>query len=202
VDQRIFFAIIILFTIIDSVARTKKKRASMQAPPVPGEHPTRAEWREDIAAREAERVGEDADTSSPVTTSESMIPADIWEEIAALTEGRRQARPGPQPQTRPKLPVRAERPLPPSPPPPSRSRRTAPGEQIHLSHREYGTDPSQRSRSEQDGLDPLARSLGADEATTRQQLRGRKKHALRQAVILQEILGSPVALRTDRLSDF
>lgn len=75
--------------------------------------------------------------------------------------------------------------------------RARPAHLIHTSHAEYGTDPSERTRSEQDGLDPLARTLSADAKAIRQQLTSDSASALRQAVILQEVLGPPRAMRED-----
>ena len=71
------------------------------------------------------------------------------------------------------------------------------GHAVHLSHVGYGSDPSERARSTQDGLDPLARTLSADAAAVRQQLRGQGTHGLRQALILREVLGPPVGSKTD-----
>ncbi|MCH1571407.1 MAG: hypothetical protein L7S64_08690 [Longimicrobiales bacterium] len=75
--------------------------------------------------------------------------------------------------------------------------RPRPTHLVHSSHAEYGTDPSERSRSEQDGLDPLARTLSADAIAIRRQLTSNSASALRQAVILQEVLGPPKAMRED-----
>ena len=67
---------------------------------------------------------------------------------------------------------------------------------VHLSHAGYGTDPSSRAPSEQDGLDPLAEFLDSDGAAVRQQLFGGRA-ALRRAFVLKEVLGPPKALRED-----
>lgn len=69
---------------------------------------------------------------------------------------------------------------------------------VHRAHAEYGTDPSERSRSEQDGLDPLARTLSADAKAIRGQLLSNSASALRQAIILQEVLGPPKAMREEQ----
>ena len=69
---------------------------------------------------------------------------------------------------------------------------------VHLAHAEYGTDPSERSRSEQDGLDPLARTLSADAKAIRGQLLSNSASALRRAIILQEVLGPPKAMREEQ----
>jgi hypothetical protein len=72
---------------------------------------------------------------------------------------------------------------------------------VHQSHAGFGTDPSARARSEQDGLDPLERRLSADASAVHQQLRTGGRHALRQAFILHEVLGPPVAMRPDRYQE-
>ena len=69
--------------------------------------------------------------------------------------------------------------------------------QIHRTHAEFGTDPSERAPSEQDGLDPLARSLSAEAKAVRRQLRSDSASALRQAIVLQEVLGPPQSIRED-----
>ena len=69
---------------------------------------------------------------------------------------------------------------------------------VHRAHAEYGTDPPERSRSEQDGLDPLARTLSADAKAIRGQLLSNSASALRRAIILQEVLGPPKAMREEQ----
>lgn len=73
-----------------------------------------------------------------------------------------------------------------------------PEHMVHSAHADYGTDPSERAPSEQDGLDPLAEHLGVDALAVRKQLMSHSLHALRQAVVMQEVLGPPTALRGDR----
>ena len=68
---------------------------------------------------------------------------------------------------------------------------------IHRTHAEFGTDPSERAPSEQDGLDPLARALSAEAKAVRRQLRSDSVSALRQAIVLQEVLGPPKAMQED-----
>ena len=72
--------------------------------------------------------------------------------------------------------------------------------QIHRTHAEFGTDPSERAPSEQDGLDPLARALSAEAKAVRRQLRSDSASALRQAIVLQEVLGPPKAMQEDASS--
>jgi hypothetical protein len=220
----IIFAIIIAFSIMDSIAR--KKRAGMQLPPGPDESEgvgVRAQWPQGRPTRDADVSYDDVEirreAAAPApTSSEAMVPAEIWEEIIGLASGSKGARPVPKPAPRPVARQGATRPTPTpivrsKPVKPVRATRTAPAppaeasesdaiRSVHLSHREFGTDPSQRSRSAQDGLDPLRRERGADPTSARHQLRSKAKHALRQAVILHEVLEPPVALQPDRYSDF
>jgi len=89
---------------------------------------------------------------------------------------------------------------PPLPQPMSRGlsvRGTRPEHLVHRAHAEYGTDPSERAASEQDGLDPLLETLSADARAVRLQLMSHSESSLRQALILREVLGPPVALRDD-----
>jgi hypothetical protein len=167
---------------------------------------------DEIASAETER-------GRRAASSESMIPADIWEEIAGLAREAKVELPTPRQRPRPRIPqtqLPPERRVPqqtrPTPKPsPMRGRPSAPKPRpsvlpapalegtpdhaVHASHVGFGSDPSERTRSAQDGLDPLARSLSADAAAIRLQLRGGGAHALRQALILQEVLGPPVGSR-------
>jgi hypothetical protein len=237
-EELIFFAVIIFFSIIESIARSRKKQSGAPRTPEDSELEEAARDWGGRTAREAEarrRVRSPAPTyetstydadrsyddverdeaaesreaglepSRPYPTgargadarssgSEGMIPADIWEEIAGLARGRMR-----QLETRPEPAA----PTPPTPASPARlgwgKREPRVGQQhrVHLAHTGYGTDPSTRVRSEQEGLDPLARALSADAAAVRKQLRRGGRHALRQAVILQEVLGPPASMRRE-----
>jgi hypothetical protein len=141
-----------------------------------------------------------ASPSAP-TPPEPLIPEDVWEELTALVSG---AQPGAHVPEQPALP------------PPraetaavtrtetgvarrrgSRRPATEPEHIVHRAHAGYGTDPSSRAPSEQDRLDPLAEHLGADVGAVHQLFSSRNPLALRQAIILQEVLGLPAALRGD-----
>jgi hypothetical protein len=203
-EELIFFAVIIFFSIIESIARRRKQRAA-GSPQIPEEweqEETGREWRsETTATYDVERSHDDRgadEVEAPRRSgSEAMIPGDIWEEIAGLARGRMR-----QLETQPEAPPPP--PVPATPPAtlPARlgwGKRTAKvGQQhrVHLSHAEYGTDPSSRARSAHDQMDPLAQGLSADVKAVRKQLR-HGRHALRQAVILQEVLGPPVSIRPE-----
>jgi hypothetical protein len=211
-EQLIFVAIVVIFSILDSVARTKKKRQGagrFPAPEAPEEWETEEDGYEpgqsydDVEVRRAPEESRplpqytqpygsaEGTKSSQPKGSEGMIPSDLWEEIAGLARGR-------VPQQPP-----APKPAPPRPAPRKDAIPARPVEthRVHRAHEGFGTDPSSRARSREDGLDPLAFNLGVDAESARHQLLSRDRHALRQAVILQEILGPPAALRKDPLED-
>ena len=184
-QELIFFAVIILFSIFESIAR-KKKKAGQQVPDSGEWEPETVEWEVDEHSLEQEPRAD--------TGSEAMIPSEIWEEIAGLARGRGAGAP--------------TRPTPPSPPPrsttpiepigrggSSRERGPArPAHRVHRAHASYGTDPSSRPRSEQD-VGPVASHLSADAKRVRSVLSGAGgQHALRQAIILHEVLGPPPGL--------
>lgn len=228
-EELIFFAVIIFFSIIESIARSRKKRSGQ--PQIPqeweAEEPGR-EWRPEqqrqewterprdttVATYDAEPSYDELEVEEREVEerevprrsgSEGMVPSDIWEEIAGLARGRQrqmETRPEPQkpapppPVAAPKVPVSTD------------SARAAWGKRaprvgqhrLHMAHSEYGTDPSSRTPSLHDAMDPLARRRSADVRAVRKQIRG-GRHALRQAVILQEVLGPPASMRPEPLPE-
>jgi hypothetical protein len=162
--------------------------------------------------------GRPAAQPAPPASSEGMIPADIWKEIEALAGGRRQEvpvpgsrpKPSPRPRPAPRPPAPVARPrkparLPVPSPRPAPERETpllgrAEGKRIHLAHAEFGTDPSERKLSPHDRLGLGGPRLGLDQAAARRQLRSGDRRALRQAVMVQEILGPPVSMRPEPFS--
>jgi hypothetical protein len=249
-EQLIFFAVIIFFSIIESIARSRKAKMGGQLPEAP---PEQEEPSQQPRTRPRQRPrpipSYDTDPSFDAEpsldsrgsyddakareslekrrsrSSESMIPAELWDEIAGLAREperqeptytpppRQQPRPAPQPQAkrlptprRPPAPQKSRAPAKRQPPPaPRRATILAPepapegvaAHAVHESHAGFGTDPSSRPRSAQDGLDPLARVMGRDASAVHAQLVG-SAHALRQAVIMYEVLGPPVSDRPDR----
>jgi hypothetical protein len=133
-------------------------------------------------------------------SSEDLIPRDIWEEIAALARGERPtgSRPPPAPRKEPASPA----------PPPSRihrvpqeprgsARHPVPARAshpVHDTHPELGRPVSERLTS------PARRTAGSrpgkDVQAVRRLLAGGGT-SLRQAVILQDILGPPASQRRD-----
>src|SRR5688500_2159659 len=112
-EELIFFAVLIFFSIIESIARSRKqRRGGGQLPGIPGEAPP--EWDVERAGRPTPRPAPgprprmsevpsydddgsfDAEPSfdevasseeerrKRAASSESMIPADIWEEITGI----------------------------------------------------------------------------------------------------------------------
>lgn len=215
-EELIFFAVIIGFSILESIARKRRARAGAVAePPAPEEwegEDDRVGTRGEVSTYDAPsydsleraeprpRPGAVTLSTVPDGPSGAEVAADIWAEIAGLAGAKvpgdartraieRQSPPLPV-KPEPALPTHRER----TPTPVAR----APVHRVHLSHAGYGTDPSERAPSEQDGLDPLAETLGKDPAAIRAQLRSHGAHQLRQAIILQEVMGPPAAIREDR----
>jgi hypothetical protein len=230
-DNLIFFAVIIAFSILDSILRKKKKgQKGADGLPVPEAQewgPTEVEeylptYDEEPSYDDEHRVtGLEATQQHAAPTAPSPergqaaapsrelgIPKDIWEEIAALAGGRLPIEHAPEP---PSSPPALVAPQPVDPREVERTQRRAPramparraeravgrtgDHQVHGSHAGYGSDPSARAPSEQDGLDPLAQKLSQDAARARTFLKSQDRHSLRQAIILQELLGPPAAYR-------
>jgi hypothetical protein len=217
-EELIFFAVIIFFSIIDAISRRRKARQKAQSGESP-ELPPPEEWMpDDLPSYDADPSYDDTAgrTEKQAATSQTMLPSALFEELAGLAgrleQGRGQARTLDLPNQSPELPE-------PEPEPewvhlapdrsrgPTQSRSLVPGGRrsvartaphlVHRAHEGYGTDPSERAPSEQDGLDPLAETLGANAAAIRTQLLSHTAAGLRQAVILQEVLGKPVSLRDE-----
>lgn len=142
---------------------------------------------DDVAEYSSPSTAMSRSTPDPPTP---LIPKGIWEEIAGLASGVQASEPSAPPEPRSEATTVARR---------ASFQPTAPEQEhfVHRSHADYGTDPSSRAPSEQDGLDPLARHLGADAGAAHKLLSSGDPHALRRAIILQEILGPPAAFRGD-----
>ena len=207
-EQLVFVGIIVAFSILDAVLRGKKKGAEgsdgLPVPP-PKEEWAEADWEGDEPTYDADAPNDDGPSYDDGATQEDRVPREIpvrsgpqpsgsmpakqlWEEIAELSAPRRTPQPTPPALTR-KAEVASQVPL------PKTKVGTIEEHSIHRSHAGYGTDPSTRARSAEDGLDPLAQHLGKDAALARLLLSSGNAHSLRQAVILQELLGPPAAYR-------
>lgn len=230
--ELIFFAVIVLFSILEAVAKRRKQREegeeggddeSWTPAPVERQPRPKAGRRPQVerGPSSSNDRGMPERGSGREEPSETMIPADIWEEIAGLAGGEVR-RPEPVPSER--KPVPASRPK-------TAPRRWEPGpfddeagslEQleverieddirpvrtftggrvpsvdahpVHRSHIGYGTDPSERAPSEQDWR-PTPRG-NRNARRVRAMLRGREGNdALKQAVILREVLGPPLSMK-------
>ncbi len=218
-DGLVFLVVIVLFSLLEGVLR--KQKAGRMLPP--GQSPEDEPY--EFAQEEAYLPSYDDDPSyddqpshdarlpdyhssteraaqSPgrsrmapqVGPPESeALTKQLWEEIAGLAAGRSVvSATSEQPVTR-VLRSEAEA----VGRGPSREVQARPEHFVHRSHAGYGTDPSTRAASQQDGLDPLAQRLGADAGAVHALFASGDTHALRQAIILQEVLGPPAALRGD-----
>jgi hypothetical protein len=240
VGELIFFAVIVLFSILEAVAKRRKRREEGEEGGDEGESwtPAPVERQPRPKAERRPRVERGSSSSSDrgmpergsgrEERSETMIPADIWEEIAGLAGGE-----VPRPEPAPRKPKSVPRK--PKPVPEARSgsapRRWKPGpfddeavsvekleverieddirpvrtytgarvpsidaHPVHRSHIGYGTDPSERAPSEQDWR-PSERG-NRNAKRVRAMLRGSEgTDALKQAVILREVLGPPLSMK-------
>jgi len=234
VTELIFFVLIVLFSILESVARKRKEGQEKGG----GAEERRGDGGSGRPGRQrgGERSAPDPHSEregAPVSEdSTGMIPDDLWAELEDMLgagsrqpggeEGREVGSldPGGAPSSAPgeeAEPVGYADRTSPSPSEPSprpagvpstaTSRKAprppvglpSPGEPhpVHRSHIGFGTDPSERAAVEAAAA-PTAKSPLQHEKTDRLRavLRGeRGREAVREAVLLREILGPPVALR-------
>jgi hypothetical protein len=234
----LFFAVIIFFSIIESIARKRKAEKAGEDGAVPTElqdelerrfawanrpavEPTAYEddpsYSDDLSAeevresarrsfrggtQEAYRAAEEPERD---TAPNRMSPGDLLAELSGLVgtleSERQEARTIQIPAESPSLDVRSapgrELARRPSRLPAEPGSGARPEHGIHSAHAGYGTDPSGRARSEQDGLDPLRGRLSDDARAVRVQLMSHSASALRRALILREVLGPPVSLRDE-----
>lgn len=220
--ELIFFAVLILFSILESVARKRNQQeGGGEEDPMAGaeSRPSRREGRPDRPETTVPSGGQGSRDSA-----ETMLPSDLWEEIAGLAAGRLPQTPPEPVRRRPEGPGRGQGRRPkgrrprtaesrgasmeaerrrraaaePARTPEVDSGRWTPSttgaHPIHSTHRDYGTDPSERPASEQDWKPTVVGNENAKRV--RALLRGSGgADALKQAVMLQEILGAPASMK-------
>ena len=213
-EELIFFGVIILFSILDAIAKKKRQQAGeVEAPEpegwqdpeegvTPWEPPIpkdpdgdgipgspRPEYTRSYGERGASGPG----------SSEGMVPTDIWEEIGALARGEREPAPDPEPEPWEVSPAPREEPARERLPATSPIRRSQVGQRevgshpVHRSHAGYGTDPSERPTS----LPPRSGGPSREVRAVRAALVEGGPRLARQAVILREVLDKPLAYRED-----
>lgn len=227
-EQLIFIGIILLFSMLEAVARKKKESGEGPAPEAPRQSlpevvlPRRPEGRapevrvpsydEDPSFDDAANAGSRGGPARVRPTSEGLIPADVWEEIQAMARGAPApvrnappAPPAPAPRRAP-APTSARRTSrPPAPPMSLEARKgrppavpevdvVVPEHAVHLTHAAYGKPVQDRLTGFDDTHKP--RGLSVEAVALRRVLRGGGA-PLRQAILLQEILGPPVSLKDD-----
>ena len=170
-----------LWFVFGSLFRRKQKNQS-------GREPVALDWdQEEEEVWSEEPLARDSGRERKAT---EILPADLWEEITGAMR-----LPEPEPVEETPLPER-------EPVRTSRKRQPDPSvHQIHSTHPEYGTDPSERTASIQHGLGSLTDALELRASVARDQLGLGDREALRKAVILHEVLGPPLALREQQQAD-
>ncbi|MEX2471854.1 MAG: hypothetical protein WEA34_06735 [Gemmatimonadota bacterium] len=219
--ELVFFAVIILFTILEAVAKRKKKREAEEEGGDEGESwtPAPVERQPKPKAERRPRVERGSSSSTDrgmpqrgagrEGRSETMIPADLWEEIAGLASGQTPRR-RPEPRDMDTEEARSLEPLeverieddirPVRTFRGARVPSSADAHPVHRSHLGYGTDPSERAPSEQDWRPAERGNRNAERV--RAMLRGSEgTDALKQAVILREVLGPPVSMKVTDTGD-
>lgn len=214
-EELIFFGILILFSILESISRKRKAKARGDVEE-PGEleapewrpHPS---WDDELPTYDADGSYDDAaeEAGPHPDRARGGSAADLWAELAGLATGTPEARTRSIPRQSPPLPdalpvearqqpVLAER----LSAVPRRLARyphepvaTEAEHPVHRAHLGFGTDPSSRAPSEQDVLAGLPPPRHARSVAVRAQLRSHKASQLREAILLKEVLEPPVALR-------
>lgn len=214
-EQLIFIGIILLFSVLEGLARKKREGGAgddVTLPPAVPQARVRRAPEQRLPSYDHDPTFDDAADAGSMGSTEGLIPADVWEEIQALARGGPVAPVAPRAVAVPPAAAPPPAPTPvqagfrPMPPPevdaPARSRPMplpevdvpqGPEHAVHLTHAKYGKpvrerltafdDHSRRARSPMtDGLRSVLRGGGA---------------GLRQAVLLHEILGPPVALKDE-----
>jgi len=250
VGELVFFAAILLFTILEAVAKSRRKREEGEGQDADAESPqdvaAEIQRRREEARRQRAEAGRAAQQRDPGTQpnrpgagdrarvggpapmgpagrggmrrtegapsgeepSTTMVPPDLWEEIADLMSGGRRPEASPVPEA-PRAPRTVPVPEPEQPSPTRTRTRTTPvptrsaaaaarrdaAHTVHRSHPEFGMDPSERVPSAFDLRAP-AHGRSAHASRVRSVLQGSDgADALKQAIILQEILGPPASLK-------
>ena len=222
-EQFIFIGVIVLFSILDGIAKKKKREAqqAQQAQQASYEPtPEEADWQwepagEDLQSYDAApSVGDyveddDGIPGEPLPRytqpygSQPQQPASpaggaqglIPKDIWEEIAALAAGRPPPQPAPAPQPPQAYVVPAPVEAPRPTRGP-DRPEHRAHLAHAKYGTAVSSR-------LQPMDRPEMHQEAGLSREIRSVRRLLaggsgdLRKAVILQEVLGAPVTLRDD-----
>ena len=195
-EQFIFIGVIVLFAILDGIAKKKKKEAQARGEEPDTPTPEELDWKwepageslpayEDGSSFDDQPEDDYTPTLPPPGGSQGIIPKNVWEEIAALASGRLP----PQPEPAPPVPVVAAERRPTRGP-------DRPEHRAHVAHSKYGTPVSERLQPMDTPEMHQVRGFSPEITSVRQLLHGGGA-SLRQAIMLQEILGTPVSLKDD-----
>ncbi|NNM05114.1 MAG: hypothetical protein HKO65_08435 [Gemmatimonadetes bacterium] len=217
-----FWLIIFAVAVLQGIGQRKKKSGQKPGPLAgqggPGSPRPRPAQRRPESPSEASTLATAQKPRQGGTdkSSEGMIPSEVWEEILGLAQGK-----PPKPKPSPPVlrdedpgPARSEEPQPPRERPSSererapmvarRETRPAPRErEFPKSHGAgaalHETEPSDVASRLPVAAGPEERAGGEKAASPRSRLFGDgSPEELRKAIILKEVLGSPLALREER----
>ncbi|MFQ5538031.1 MAG: hypothetical protein ACE5GJ_11360 [Gemmatimonadota bacterium] len=224
-EQLIFVGLIVLFSILDAIARKKKKeQEEMRLPTPEGTAGPEGADQGVGRSRSPEAEGREVRGREEAATSEGMLPQDLWEELEALARPGPRSRPAPEPRsapgpdsapqprpvpgapsgpevrpaprTRPEPVQRPERRAPAPPSSPRRSPQPPARHPLHRAHSGYGTRPAERAApAPMPGSEPGAAKRAQEEILEVHAMLRARGGSRRQAMVLREILGPPVSMR-------
>jgi hypothetical protein len=217
IGELLVIAVFVLITLIEGLGRRKKSGKGKERPtPEPSDVDSGAEEAPSTETVDLGRkhktapVGGGAEEEAPSTSSEGLVPQDVWDEILGLARGKEEAgkrekeeRVDEGAETLEEIPSFEARSLEPLEPreeetrggvePPKRSRETIPA--LDKPVPAIPSSPSGRPVSVAGGTPRAgARPSGAGRSL-RRRLFGEGREDLRKAVVLQEVLGPPMGMR-------
>jgi hypothetical protein len=189
-EALVIIAVLVLFSMLDAVARKQRQARLPEGEEAGPPDAPRSQPAPDVPRSYHDEIEPELrPRSTTMTSAEEPLPADLWEEIRRLAQGRAPTQPMPAPRPR--------RPAPPPRRPKEQPRGVpAPAEHpVHRAHANMGRPLAERRT-------PLERPAqgrhpSADVQAVREMLSAGGASALRRAVILKEVLGPPAAMRGD-----
>lgn len=193
-EPLVIVAILVLFSVLDAIARKQRRTGDTDGETATAPDARRPETLpDDPRSFDDEIEDEVRPRAATPGSSEELLPVDLWEEIRRLARGTAPTQPLPTPGSGRPRPAPGQGPR--RPPPKPASPPASAEHPVHLTHGKMGRPMAER-------LTPLDRpgqgpSPSADVLAVRKMLTGGGRSALRRAIVLEEVLGPPAALRGD-----
>lgn len=179
IESLIYIGVLLWFAFGSLLGRKQKNKREPEPVELEWDGEEEGVWSEEPRTYKSEEEGR----------ASEMLPHDLWAEITGMPVEDDPVEEVSIPEWEPVQQKRASLPEPSVHP-------------IHLTHPEYGTDPSERTPAVQHGLVSLSDGPESSASVLRSQLGlTSDNESLKRAVILHEVLGSPVALREQQGRD-